>query len=131
MVYAGEMLNGIDRFDFHIFHIINEPETDFFPNLTEKARWLQEEKEKAKGFMSEYRKLLVGTGISPEHVFIHVKVRYCPSVAECILKESKQMDCKTIVIGRKGVTREEEFLFGSVSNKIIHKAQDCTVWVVE
>ena len=38
---------------------------------------------------------------------------------------------ETIVVGRKGVSRKEELLFGSVSNRIIHQAEDCTVWVVE
>jgi nucleotide-binding universal stress UspA family protein len=33
-------------------------------------------------------------------------------------------------VGRKGRTRTEEFLFGSVSSKIVHHAQECTVWVV-
>ena len=35
-----------------------------------------------------------------------------------------------LVIGRRGVSKAEEFLFGSVSNKLIHHAKDRTVWVV-
>jgi Universal stress protein family. len=36
----------------------------------------------------------------------------------------------TVVIGRRGVSKAEEFLFGSVSTKVMHLAKDCAVWVV-
>jgi nucleotide-binding universal stress UspA family protein len=36
----------------------------------------------------------------------------------------------TIVVGRRGISKAEQFLFGSVSNKIVQNAKDCTVWVV-
>jgi hypothetical protein len=58
-------------------------------------------------------------------------LRYCPSIAECILLESGKADRKTIVAGRKGRSRSEEFLFGSISNKIVSHARNCTAWVVE
>jgi nucleotide-binding universal stress UspA family protein len=35
------------------------------------------------------------------------------------------------VVGRQGLSRSEEFLFGSVSSKIVNHARNCTVWVVE
>lgn len=35
-----------------------------------------------------------------------------------------------MVIGRRGVSKAEEFLFGSVSNKLVYHAKAHTVWVV-
>jgi nucleotide-binding universal stress UspA family protein len=58
-------------------------------------------------------------------------LKFCPSMAKCILEERDQLEHSTIVIGRQGMSRSEEFLFGSVSNKIVNHAQNCTVWVVE
>jgi nucleotide-binding universal stress UspA family protein len=43
----------------------------------------------------------------------------------------QQGDFGTLVIGRRGVSRAEEFLFGSVTTKVTHLAKDCTVWVVQ
>jgi len=48
---------------------------------------------------------------------------------ECFRRD--KMKCSTIVLGRQGLSRSEEFLFGSVSSKIVNHARDCTVWVVE
>ena len=131
VAYSGEMLSGMNRYTFHILHIINEPEEDFFPDKKKLDAWLSGQHAAAETFLHRYRELLEEKGVHPEKIFLYPKVRYCPSVAECILNERKTLDCKTVVIGRKGASREEEFLFGSVSNKIIHQARDCTVWVVE
>lgn len=55
---------------------------------------------------------------------------YGTSIAQEILAVLKEERFGTVVVGRRGVSKAEEFLFGSVSNKIIHHAKDCTVWVV-
>lgn len=47
-----------------------------------------------------------------------------------IMRVLKEEGYGTVVVGRRGVSKDEEFLFGSVSSKIIHSAKDCTVWVV-
>jgi nucleotide-binding universal stress UspA family protein len=52
-------------------------------------------------------------------------------MAECILSERDETEYDTIVVGRQGISRNEEFLFGSVSSKIVTHARNCTVWVVE
>lgn len=131
VAYVGEMLNDLKELTVYVIHIINEPEQDFFRHMKEKEGWIADQKAAAEKFLNHYRDVLMEKGISEEKIVIQHKVRYCPSVAECILTEKNTLNCKTVVIGRKGVSREEEFLFGSVSNKIIHQARNCTVWVVE
>jgi nucleotide-binding universal stress UspA family protein len=129
--YVADMLKGIKAFNILLLHIINEPEEDFFPSAPERENWITEKKLTAEAILKGDRDLLVQKGFDPGHVFAEVKVQYCPSIAECILKEAESSQSKTIVVGRKGVSRKEEFLFGSVSNRIIHQAKNCTVWVVE
>ena len=65
---------------------------------------------------------------------IHLRIQVCSkpvTVAELILHERQSGGYGTIVVGRRGMSKKEEFLFGSVSNKIVREARDCTVWVVE
>jgi len=52
-------------------------------------------------------------------------------LAECILAERDQLEYGTLVVGRKGLSPSEEFLFGSTSGKIVRIARNCTVWVVQ
>ena len=73
---------------------------------------------------------LFASGFAPDAVTWHAPRRYCPSIAACILAERETSSCATIVVGRQGLSRKEEFLFGSISNKIVSHARDCSVWVV-
>jgi nucleotide-binding universal stress UspA family protein len=53
-----------------------------------------------------------------------------PGVAPTILNQARKWGCGSIMIGRRGISRTERFLFGSVSNKIVQQARDTAVWVV-
>jgi nucleotide-binding universal stress UspA family protein len=51
-------------------------------------------------------------------------------VGEVIMEAQRQGGYGTVVVGRRGLSKAEEFLFGSVSSKVIHLATECCVWVV-
>ena len=129
--YVGRLLAGIQGFKVLILHVIRQPDEDFFPTAAEKDQWLSQQKLKVDAMLKNYRKILIEKGFAPADVSVRSTLRYCPSLAECILAERNQSKCNTIVVGRQGLSRSEEFLFGSVSSKIVNHARNCTVWVVE
>ncbi|MFZ2446143.1 MAG: universal stress protein [Syntrophobacteraceae bacterium] len=47
-----------------------------------------------------------------------------------IIEEAEKGGFDTIVVGRRGISRAEEFFMGRVSNKVVHLAKATTVWVV-
>ena len=129
--YVGQLLGGLPGFKVTILHVVPEPEEDYFPNPIEKEEWLKTYRERMDSLLAEFRQLLIQKGFEPEDVAVRSTLRYCPSMAECILSERDETEYSTIVVGRQGLSRSEEFLFGSVSSKIVTHARDCTVWVVE
>ena len=129
--YVGQFLSGLKGFKVLILHVIPEPEEDYFPNPAEKDKWLNTHKQKIDDMLERYREILINEGFAPQDVSVQSTLRYCPSMAKCILAERDQTEYSTIVVGRQGLSRSEEFLFGSVSSKIVNHARDCTVWVVE
>ncbi len=129
--YVAQMLGGIEGFLICIMHVISEPEEDFFQNDSEKTKWLNEYKEKTDGLLEDYRKILIKAGFNEDDVKVRSVLRYCPSMAECIMIERDEIKYDTIVLGRHGISRSEQFLFGSVSSKIVNHAKNCTVWVVQ
>jgi len=129
--YVAQILAGIKGFKILILHVIRQPEEDYFPTSSEKDRWLGQYKLKVDAMLKDYRQILMRAGFTPEDVSVRSTLRYCPSLAECILAERDQSGYSTIVVGRQGLSRSEEFLFGSVSSKIVNHASDCTIWVVE
>jgi len=129
--YVGQMLGGIEGFSVTLLHVINEPEEDFFPTEEEKQNYLGTQQQKIKETLEDYGQMLVDAGFSGKSVSTRSMLKTCPSMAECILTERRKEAFSTIVVGRQGLSRSEEFLFGSISSKIVNHAKNCTVWVVE
>ncbi len=129
--YVGKLLARQKGFKVLVLHVIRQPEEDFFPTPADKDKWLEEYKLKVNAMLKRYREILISDGFEPGDVSVRSTLRTCPSLAECILAERNLTNCSTIVVGRQGISRSEEFLFGSVSSKIVNHARNCTVWVVE
>lgn len=128
--YVGQLLGGLPGFKVTVLHVIPDPEEDYFPDQKEKDKWLARTKQKVDTMLADYRKILIDAGFSENDLSTRSTLRYCPSMAECILAERDETHFDTIVVGRQGVSRSEEFLFGSISSKIVNHAENCTVWVV-
>jgi nucleotide-binding universal stress UspA family protein len=129
--YVSQLLEGVKGFKILILHIINPPEEDYFPISAEKEKWLSKYQLKLDEMLENYRQILINVGFDPEDISVRSILRYCPSLSECILLEQNKVQYRTIVVGRQGISRSEEFLFGSISSKIVNHARNCTVWVVE
>jgi nucleotide-binding universal stress UspA family protein len=125
------MLACAQSYNITLLHVIPEPEEDFFPDLRDRNRWLGRYRQKMTALLEGYRKELIDCGFSGDDVAVRLQERFCPSMAECILAEGETLRCDTIVVGRQGISRSEEFLFGSISSKIVTHARNRTVWVVE
>jgi len=128
--YVAQILGGLKGFKVTVLHVISDPEEDYFPTPEEKDKWLRKHKEKIDRLLKEYKRLLVDAGFPEDAVSTRSTLRYCPSMAECILAERDETRHDTIVVGRQGLSRKEQFLFGSISSKIVNHAGNCTVWVV-
>lgn len=128
--YVGDLIGGLSGFKVTLLHVVPEPEEDYFPSPDQKEKWLTQYRQKTDAMLEGYRKLLIKKGFDPENVAVRSTLRYCPSMAECILSERDETEYSTIVVGRQGLSRSEEFLFGSISSKIVSHARNCTVWVV-
>ena len=129
--YVGQLLGGLVGFEVTILHVVPEPEEDYFPSSSQKEKWLTQYRQKVHAMLEDYRQLLIHKGFDSKDVTVRLTIRYCPSMAECILSERDETQYSTIVVGRQGLSRSEEFLFGSISSKIVNHARNCTVWVVE
>ncbi|MBW2109807.1 MAG: universal stress protein [Deltaproteobacteria bacterium] len=129
--YVGYLLGNVKGVYVTLLHVIPEPEDDYFLKENEKKQWLKKYRGRMDAVLNQYQQILFGHGFLKDAVEKRLLLRRCPSMAECILIESDQRQYGTIVVGRQGLSRKEEFLFGSISSKIVSHARHCTVWVVE
>ena len=131
VLFVGDFFGCYEGFQVTLLHIILEPEATFFRNNDERTKWLASQREEARKVMGEYKNILTDAGFPEDKINVRIDSMRASSVADCIIKEQEEMRCCTIVIGRRGISKKEEFIFGSTSNKIIHEARKCAVLVIE
>ena len=131
VLFVGDFFGCYEGFTVTLFHVILVPEATFFRNADEGEQWLAGELKAARKVMEEYCHILVDAGFPESQVTVRIEPMQAPSVADCIIREQEEMKCCTIVIGRRGISRKQEFIFGSTSSRIIHEAKKCAVLVIE
>jgi len=87
-----------------------------------KKELINEAQQKAK-------EILVQAGFKEENINSKVE-NSKKSVARDIIEEAKS-GYDTVVLGRRGISGIQEFLLGSVSNKVVTSAKDVSVFVVD
>ncbi|NCD26291.1 MAG: universal stress protein [Deltaproteobacteria bacterium] len=142
--YVAQLLTDTTTFDVTVLYIERPPNRDFFPSDAEWIKAGVAQEEHIRAFLEESRQKLAATGLPQASVNVayiphcqspvHQSAEFCSlgtSIARDILQFQQSGGFGTLVIGRRGVSRAEEFLFGSVTTKVTHLAKDCTVWVVQ
>ena len=131
VLYVGDFLGGVPGFRVTLLNIIPEPSEDFFITEADRTEWITNRRSEAEALLKKYREILIHSGFKKNKVQTRVEVREARSVAECIIDEQKTLGCCTVVMGRRGISKKEEFMFGSTSSKVLHTGKNCAVWVIE
>ncbi len=131
VLYVADFIGGSSGFRATIVNFIALPEEEFFPSEEEKAEWTEQRRVEANRFLEKYRQILLQSGFPEEKVSIKAEVKDCPSIAECIMNEQRKLGACTIVVARRKLSRQQEFLLGSTSSKLLRMPKNCSVWVIE
>ncbi len=128
--YVAELLGGYD-YSVGLIHIIRgygasmpEHSSFFMPADSLKAS------EKAmREHFQKLREKLIDAGFQPEKVSEKI-ITGAHSRAGTIVSEAEIKNYSTIVLGRRGHSRVQEFLMGRVCQKVVHAGRYHTVWIV-
>ena len=131
VIYVADFLGEMPGFKVTLLHVLAVPQEDFFDSEKERTTWMGEQEAIARRFLERYRLILTEAGVPGEKITVRIVPSGDTTVPEAVLDEHRKAGSCTIVVGRGGKSREEEFLFGSVSSRIVHRAQGCSVWVIE
>jgi len=139
--YVAKMVGCCPAFEVTLFHVMRG--FDIFhqavgksPAQAPDSAWqerLAKELEQAgsgiEAVFAEATKRLVEAGMEAARVSRKV-IKGASSRAGAIVDEVEKGGFDTVVVGRRGLSKVQEFFMGRVSNKVIHLAKDKTVWVV-
>ncbi len=117
------LFNAIESID-----ILPSESEDFFPEGYEE-KWFNEIKGGMLTLFDEATDRLIKAGFAANRISTKLITRV-NSRAGAIVEEAKNGGYGTIVLGRRGLSKLEEFLMGRISNKVLHIAKEMAVWVV-
>jgi nucleotide-binding universal stress UspA family protein len=80
-------------------------------------------------FLDQCQELLLEAGIGPDKIKKKI-VSKGADIGKAILSEAQKGDYETIVLGRRGISKAQEFFMGSISHNILQQAGDKAVWII-
>jgi nucleotide-binding universal stress UspA family protein len=131
LLYVADFLGGFPGFRVILLSVLSVPDVDFFESGDERKNWIRTKQAALSEMLERYRQILIHSGFPENEVLTELIITKDKPVSTVILDAQEMYNACTLVVGRQGMSRKEEFLFGSVSNKLIHKSSRCAVWVVE
>ena len=130
--YIANLLGGVPEFKVTLYHYISVPDEDFFSSLEEQKQWIAKHKAVSERLLENYRHLLCQGGFPECEVDTNISAGKQLSRSDAILQKKMDLAIETVVVGRHGITREEEFIAGSTSNQLLHEmTKNGALWIVE
>ncbi|MGA7876886.1 MAG: universal stress protein [Desulfoferrobacter sp.] len=123
---------------FHVTRGISQPQTGYEgPAVFHEDRYWLEKAEKEFHMAEKRMKTLFKQSVarlkSKGADVSRINTKIVPGVysrAGAIFGEAQEGGYGTIVVGRRGLSRVEEFVMGRVSSKVLQLAEEMAVWVI-
>lgn len=135
--YLSRLLRP-DDVEVTLFHVFaNMPEyfwdiekqPEFRSRLQGIGAWAAAQEEAIRAHMDRAREVLLGAGLPERAVEARVQNRKV-GVARDIVAEAERGDYDAVVVGRWGLGRLKDLVFGSVASKLVGRLVDIPLWVV-
>ena len=131
LLFVAGFIGGFRGFRATVLSIIAVPNRDLFESEEERQKWIADKRESLLIVLERYRQVLIQSGFPKTKVKTELVVGDDRPVSSVIMEKQKEICSCALVIGRRGISKSEEFLFGSVSNALVHSANNCSVWIIE
>lgn len=125
--FAGELMSGFD-FKATLFHAIRGPEvlTSRAGNMSLPKEDIHTQKDDMRAVFDQAKRRLINFGFKSENIISKI-ITGVSSRTRAIVQEAQQNGHTTIVVGRRGLSKVQEFFMGSVSRKVILLATEQAV----
>jgi nucleotide-binding universal stress UspA family protein len=128
--YVGNIAGHLDDLHLCLLHIYPEPPPDYYQSGAILVDYKSNQEQRANTLFDSARDILVQHGVELQRITTRCQMADHQSISDAILRLQTEGDYGTIVVGKRGISKAEEFLFGSISNALIHNGHDIAVWVI-
>jgi nucleotide-binding universal stress UspA family protein len=126
--------NGLNRRQIHLVHVVRAWKTLPPPMLAQLEQerveaLVAEASQSIQAVFEEASRRLTSAGYQPDRIHSEV-IAGAESRAMALIQFARANDIGTLVIGRRGLSRVEDFLMGRVGHKIVNTVRNRAVWIV-
>jgi nucleotide-binding universal stress UspA family protein len=135
--YLEQLFANLADIRLHLLTVItcspSEVARDWFTTQELMSTLRPEEQKRcaaARRFLNEAVDRFDRNGIGKDQITTEVKISTASPAAE-VLNIARQGMFDALVLGRRGVSKLEEFIMGSVSSTMFEKCHDVPIWIVD
>jgi len=128
--YVGRLAAAMKDVSICLLNIYPEPPPDFYTNGGVLAVYQAEKDRRADMIFAEGERMLVEAGIRLDSISRAAHLAVGKTISQMVLDVQREGDFGTVVVGKRGVSKAEEFLFGSISNALARHSSSFTTWIV-
>jgi nucleotide-binding universal stress UspA family protein len=128
--YVGKVAGNIENVSICLLNVYPEPPPDFYVNGGELKNYQTQRIEKAEAIFERCIEILTELSIQRQKIYCTTHMAESKTISETILEVREKGDFGTVVTGKRGVSKAEEFLFGSISNALARHSNNFSTWIV-
>ncbi len=128
--YVGKVTGGHEDVEICLLQVYPEPPPYFYQEGHNLNEFQAEKESNAQKVFQRLFPVLQGYGLAPDTIQTKCLMADGTSLSKEILMVREEGHFGTLVLGRRGISKAEEFLFGSISTAILRESHDFAVWVV-
>ncbi|MFT5701094.1 MAG: nucleotide-binding universal stress UspA family protein [Desulforhopalus sp.] len=128
--YVGRLTRSMDSTSICLLHIYPEPPPHFFVNGGKLEDFQAERIARAEQIFQHGLEILSEYGIKRDTIYCTTHMAEGRTISDTLLEVRRKGNFGTVVTGKRGVSKAEEFLFGSISNTLARHCNDFAIWIV-
>ncbi len=130
--YVGDVCGRMSDCEICLLNVSPEPPPYYYLEGHSLADYVKDKNAKADILFNKIiNDILKPFGINQTQISTRSYVTsQAETISAAIRAVQRQGEFATVVVGKRGVSKAEEFLFGSISNAMAQSCDTFTVWIV-
>lgn len=128
--YVGQLAKVANTISLYLLYVYPDPPPDYYSKGGTLDAYKEIMQDQAGRAVKLAIKNLKKFGVSESRISTSIQLADGKTISQAILKALKECQCTTLVVGKRGISKNEEFLFGSISNTLARKTKGFATWII-
>lgn len=128
--YVARFAPLVSNMSVCLLHVYPEPPPNFYVAGGNLQTYKSQKEKRTAIYINSYLDILHEAGVSDDSIITIIKMCKNKTISQAVLTLQQEGGYDTVVAGKRGVSKAEEFIFGSISNTIARECHDFTTWIV-